>query len=346
LNASIASPSNEHRLGAHEAPPAIISAFLGEHIDEVINSLVEERSPSRRASVAYEKINVGSSKVDLKVAHLPEVKRDLTDRNRTSPFAFTGNKFEFRAVGSSQSPSFPVTMLNSIAAAGMKDVIAALKAKKGSKERLSQEEILGVLKGFFAATERVRFEGNNYSAEWVQEAEKRGLLNAKDAPQAFAELIKDSNKKMLVEDLGIVSASELNSRYHVLCEKYAQFLVIEARTMASIATQNISPVAFNFCKEIAAGHSILIAHAPKLDTIETRNLPRLLTSLSELANAVDELEEAISKTESGSCEAATARLAADHLKPAINKTRSILDSIETRLADDAYPFPKYRELLF
>lgn len=348
LNASIASASNEHRLGAHEAPPAIVSAFLGEHLDAVLSSLGKTaESPSRRTSVQYQRVNLGHVKVDLKVAHLPDVKRDMTDRNRTSPFAFTGNKFEFRAVGSSQSPSFPVTMLNTVAAAGMNEVLAALTAKKGAKGSLAQDDILHVLATFVERTKRIRFEGNGYSADWVAEAEKRGLLNAKDAPEAFAQLIEPANKKCIVEDLQIATESELMSRYHVLHEKYVQFLVIEAKTLRNIAVQSLSPAAFGYCKELAAGiHMIREFVGPTVDTLETRNAPKLLAILNSLALKVDTLEAATLKVEALEDPTAAAKAASAELKPAIAAVRVCLDALEEGMADDAYPFPKYSELLF
>lgn len=344
LSCAIMSASNEHRLGAHEAPPSIVSAFLGEHLDAVVRSVINGKPVERRTSHTYESIPVGAQKLDLKVAHLPEVKRDTTDRNRTSPMAFTGNKFEFRAVGSSQSPSFPVTILNSIAAAGMQEVSAALKAK-GSN--LSRDAIMAVLAEKFKESERMRFEGNGYSAEWVTEAERRGLLNARNAPVAFLELVRPENRKALVEQLAIMTLPELQSRFRVLNEKYVQLMAIEGKMLGRLATQHISPAAFSYCKDVAAGMSILTAFAPgKLETLETQALPKLLENSASLAKAIAELEEAVEKVEALEDPADAARLAAETLRPAMAKARSILDSMEALMADDAYPFPKYRELLF
>lgn len=170
LRSSIASASNDHRLGANEAPPGIISAFLGDHIDEVCNAIVEGRAVREQVQPHNTEINVGARKLDMKVSTLPEIARDLTDRNRTSPFAFTGNKFEFRAVGSKQSPSFPVTILNGAVASGMNDVTARLKKIKGSKDSLTDAEIISVVKQILIETKAVRFEGNGYSQEWQDEA--------------------------------------------------------------------------------------------------------------------------------------------------------------------------------
>lgn len=343
LSASIASASNEHRLGAHEAPPAIISAFLGDQLDDVLNSFVEERSPSRRASATYKKVNLGSTKLDLKVAHLPEIQRDLTDRNRTSPFAFTGNKFEFRAVGSSQSPSFPTAMLNSICAAGMNELLAALKQKPS----LDEQSVHEVLKEFIKQTRRVRFEGNNYSEEWVKEAEQRGLLNSKHAPQSFAELVTPANKKALVDELGVLSESELKSRYHVLNEKYTQLLLIEAKTLRNLCVQNISPALLKYTKDTIASLDIIATRSNgQIDNLESRAVPKLINDSNELAKAIDELEKAISQVEDIEDALEAASTAAATLKVSLPKVRKIVDSIEEQIADDAYPFPKYRELLF
>jgi glutamine synthetase len=346
LNCAIASANNEHRLGAHEAPPSIISAFLGAELDEVLNSIAEDRKVVARLTQEIKEISLGETKMNLKVAHLPMVKKDTTDRNRTSPMAFTGNKFEFRAVGSSMSPSFPVTVMNTVTAAGMKEILAELHKVKSNKAKPSREEIRSVLKKFILETKRVRFEGNNYSAEWVKEAEMRGLLNNRSAPEAFLQLIEKYNRQLIVDELGIASASELESRFHVLNEAYVKTLVIEAKTLKEVAVQFISPAAFKYCKEIAAGLSVMGTLAIPVKTIETEQLHRLIELSNSLAQLIKDLDGAVEKVESMDDHAQAAMLASQSLKPLLGKIRLALDGIEEGLPDDSYPFPKYSELLF
>lgn len=172
LRATIASAANEHRLGANEAPPAIISAFLGEQLDEVLNAIEEGRPVSQSQKPHVAAVKVGGASLDMKVSTLPEIARDLTDRNRTSPFAFTGNKFEFRAVGSKQSPSFPVTVLNAAVASTLQEITGKLEKAKGSKKAPDSTEILKIVKEIIIETKSVRFEGDGYSSEWHAEAAK------------------------------------------------------------------------------------------------------------------------------------------------------------------------------
>ena len=188
LRAAIASASNEHRLGANEAPPGIISAFLGEHLTEVLNAIEESRDVRNFSQPHLQTVKLGGTALDIKVSTLPPIARDLTDRNRTSPFAFTGNKFEFRAVGSKQSPSFPVCVINAAVAASVTAVTEDLAKVMGSKSEPSVDDILKVVRTYIKSSKAVRFEGNNYSEEWRQEAVKRGLLNIKSCPEAFKQV--------------------------------------------------------------------------------------------------------------------------------------------------------------
>lgn len=345
LNAAIASASNEHRLGAHEAPPAIISAFLGAHLDEVLNSIVEDRKPVSHVTTEFKEISVGEAKLNLKIAHLPPVKRDLTDRNRTSPMAFTGNKFEFRAVGSSQSPSFPTAIMNAITAAGMNEIIADLRTIKMANGTLSKADIKSVLKRFILETRRVRFEGNNYSNEWVVEAQKRGLLNISSAPEAYLQLLDKANFDVIVNQLSIVSKSELESRFRVLNETYVKKLIIEARTLKEIAQQFISPTTFSYCKDIASGISHISGFV-KTETLETKSLALLMEELTRLSQSINSIDQAIIKAEEIEDETKASVEAANIVKPLLTSIRESIDRIETMLPDGIYPFPKYIELLF
>lgn len=347
LRASIASSSNEHRLGANEAPPSIISAFLGEQLNEVLDAIEQDRPVSQKMKISYQAVNVGGTSIDLKISTLPDIARDLTDRNRTSPMAFTGNKFEFRAVGSSQSPSFPVSMLNAITAAGMKEITAALIAKKGSKAELSREDIRAVLKKYIAETKAVRFEGNGYSAEWVQEASRRGLLNIRSAPEAFAQLTVPKNASMLKDTVKVITESELHARYHVMCEKYTKDMVIEAKTLLQLVRQTIIPAVFKYRRDLSAGVAAMISvmHEESLSLPEKRSIAKLGSLAESLEASADRLESEIARVEAiedGEKQSNAAVVIAEML----NDVRGYADAIEAILADEYYPIPKYTEMLF
>src|SRR3954462_801885 len=206
LRAGIATSGNEHRLGANEAPPAIISVFMGEFLTKVIDAIADGKVPD----------SADDAMLNLGVARLPEVAQDVTDRNRTSPFAFTGNKFEFRAVGSSQSIAFPVVLLNAAVAGAVGEITAAIKAKLKNTKKVD-DAVLKVVRKVFKETAAIRFEGNNYSEEWVKEAKKRGLPNFRRTPEAMEQLVTKESRKLLTS-LAIFSDAELDSRYHVRLE--------------------------------------------------------------------------------------------------------------------------------
>lgn len=347
LRASIASSSNEHRLGANEAPPSIISAFLGEQLNEVLDSIEQDRPVSQKVKPVYQAVNVGGTSIDLKVSTLPDISRDLTDRNRTSPMAFTGNKFEFRAVGSSQSPSFPVAMLNAVAAAGLKEITAALIAKKGSKSELSKEDIRSVLKKYIAETKTVRFEGNGYSQEWVQEASRRGLLNIRTAPQAFAQLTVPKNANMLKDSVQVITTTELDARYHVMCEKYAKDMIIEAKTLIQLTKQTVIPAVFKYRRDLSAGVAALTSVMPEANVAmpEKRSIAKLGVLAEQVESAVERLEAEVARVESID-DAQKQSDAAVAIADLLNEVRTHADSIEAILADEYYPLPKYTEMLF
>ncbi|KAJ2788428.1 hypothetical protein H4R21_007006, partial [Coemansia helicoidea] len=335
-----------HRLGAQEAPPGIISAFLGDQLTEVLDAIEEDRPLKNFSVPQFQSIKVGGTVLDVKVAALPSIARDLTDRNRTSPFAFTGNKFEFRAVGSKQSPSFPVTVLNCAVTAAVHEITDALRAQMGSKPRPSDEDKLAVIRRFIALTKSVRFEGDNYSAEWVAEAARRGLPNIKSAPEAFNYLIADKHKQMLTEDIGIFSEGELLSRYHILNERYAKDVVIEAETLQTIVGQQILPAAMEYRKALAESAAALkavgVEASPEIDTLNqlTPLTKDLQAAFAALQAATRELLE-----EEGDDANAHAQAAHDHVAPAIARARDAADALETAVADKFWPLPKYTELL-
>lgn len=345
LRASIASASNEHRLGAQEAPPGIISAFLGEHLSEVLDAVEQSREVKNFSQPHLTTVKVGGTVLDVKVNTLPQIARDLTDRNRTSPFAFTGNKFEFRAVGSKQSPSFPVVLINAAVAASINAITLALEKQKGTKALPSEEDILSVIRGVIKSSKAVRFEGNNYSDEWKAEAEKRGLPNIKSAPEAFKQLINPKHSSLLTS-LGIMTETEVNARYHILCEKYAKDLVIEAGTLKGMVQQSILPACFAYRKELADTLSSLKSVGIDVSTTAEKTiLERLGPQVSALLQALDGLTKGLDEMHSVD-ESEQAVYANAVLVPGMDAVRSVADVLEGCVADKHWPFPKYLELLF
>ncbi|MFM2140722.1 MAG: hypothetical protein RLZZ25_987, partial [Gemmatimonadota bacterium] len=241
LRAGIGTSGNEHRLGANEAPPAIISVFMGNALTKMIEDIIAGRAGTKAEQAM----------LTLGVAKLPEIEQDNTDRNRTSPFAFTGAKFEFRAVGSSQSIAFPVMVLNTVVAEAIIELIGALRAelKKGGSV---DDAALKVVQKAFKETSAIRFEGNGYSEAWVKEAKKRGLLNLRRAPEALAQL-QTKGAKQLFTSTGVLNEAELESRYHVRVERYVKDLLIEMETLAEMLDTQILPAGYGYLNMLAEG---------------------------------------------------------------------------------------------
>lgn len=341
LRAGVASASNDHRLGAHEAPPGIISAFLGSHLSEVLDA-VEENRPVTYGSVELQHVRVKGTVLDLKVANLPPISRDLTDRNRTSPFAFTGNKFEFRAVGSKQSPSFPVTLLNSAVAKALTEILADLNAIKGDKAVATVEEQLTVIRKYIKLTKNIRFEGDNYSEEWVQEAARRGLANITKSPAAFIRLLRKENTDMLKE-MGVFSDAELQSRYHILIEKYAKDITIEAQTMITMVIQQVLPAAYQYRRDLAEAASFMknigVEASPEIDLLNeltpiVGTLQKDITALKYLMVDLISVHDIV-KLADACCE---------QVIPKMEAIRELADKLERNVADKLWPLPKYTEL--
>ncbi|RKP07723.1 glutamine synthetase type III N terminal-domain-containing protein [Thamnocephalis sphaerospora] len=344
LRAGISSASNDHRLGANEAPPGIISAFLGEHLTEVLHSIEESRPVKNFSRPEIQSIKLGGRVLDVKVSTLPNIARDLTDRNRTSPFAFTGNKFEFRAVGSKQSPSFPVTLLNTAVAASLREVSAALRAQMGDRPYPTDADKLAVIKKFIASSRPVCFEGDNYSSAWAEEAERRGLQNIRSAPEGFEQLLEKSNHSMLIKE-GVFNESELHSRYHILMERYAKDVLIEAGTLISIINTTVLPAVFEY-------RQVLASAASALSQIDGDSSPERRL-LAELAPVVSKLQADVAKLDEVSKEVANiddapkqSHAAYKQILPIMEAVRAGADFLEYRVADKYWPLPKYTELLF
>jgi glutamine synthetase len=333
LRAGIASSGNDHRLGANEAPPAIISVFLGNMLDRILNEIESGNVGAQNAEAAIIKLGVGQ---------LPEVMKDNTDRNRTSPFAFTGNKFEFRAVGSSASTAFPVTLLNAAVSDGVKEVHALLKEKLKTEKSLEAAG-MAVVRELSKQTKAIRFEGNNYSEEWVKEAERRGLPNLRKTPEALAQIVSPSSKKLLTE-AQIFSEAEVSSRYHVRLERYVKNLMIEADTLRSMVDTMILPAAYSYHGALAqsvGSAKIAGVSAPQMETLE-----KLGGLITELQKKRSRLEKEFHLTESLATEEQKAEKFASTVSEAMLEVRGLCDALEAMISDDMWPLPKYREMLF
>jgi len=333
LRSGIASAGNDHRLGANEAPPAIISVFLGNMLDRILTEIEQGIGSGESAEARV---------IRLGVSHLPEVMRDNTDRNRTSPFAFTGNKFEFRAVGSSASTAFPVTLLNSAVAYGLGYVADALKKLVASGKR-GDEAALEVVRDLVKETKAIRFEGNNYSEEWVKEAEKRGIPNLRKTPEALAEIVSPKSKELLT-GLGVFTEAELVSRYHVRLERYVKNLQIEVDTLRQLVDTVILPAGYRYHSVLAQGVAQAKTAglaAPQADVAS--KLGQVITSIQGKRQALETLTH---KCESQASEEDKARAYAKDVVPAMAELRALCDEMEGAVADDAWPMPKYREILF
>jgi glutamine synthetase len=344
LRASVATAGNDYRLGANEAPPAIVSIFVGSQLEEVIAALIEGRAPKSGGAGAGGN-GGGAREMRLGVTTLPPLPRDQSDRNRTSPFAFTGNKFEFRAVGSSQSIAYPNTILNTIVAESLDFVATEIEKRGGAGDR--REVIQTLVRETLTKHRRILFSGDNYSAEWVAEAERRGLHNMKDTPSALSAFSARKNID-LFDRYKVFSPRETESRANVLNQMYVHRVSVEAATMKDIASTLILPAAIEFQKRLADAISATAAASKESDTkVERDLLAQVATAVSKLKTTTDALARArheAEETEGG----APARAAAfrDRVIPAMASVREHADLLETLVADDLWPLPKYREILF
>ena len=342
LRASVASANNDHRLGANEAPPAIISVFIGEQLTEVLHELENvttgKLSPKEKTDL---KLNV--------VGKIPEILLDNTDRNRTSPFAFTGNKFEFRAVGSSANCANPMTVLNSIVAKQLLDFKAeadALIDKKGMKK---DDAVFNVLREYIKKSKNILFEGNGYSEEWQKEAEKRGLSNNKTAPVALK--AKMSQKALdLFESLGVMNKIESESRYEIEMDEYVLRIQIEGRVLGDVARNHVVPTAVKYL-------NVLIENVKGLKEIYGEDFKNIA---KEQLNLIEEISDHIAAINSDVTKMTNERKEANRItdiekkadaycnkvKPLFDDIRYHCDKLELLVDDELWPLTKYRELLF
>ena len=329
LRASVASYENDFRLGANEAPPAIMSCFLGEMLTRICNALAAGDNLPTEPEAAV---------IELGVKNLPKVAKDNTDRNRTSPLAFTGNKFEFRAVGSSQNPAWPVTVLNIVVAEGMNQ-IAAWADEAGGGKGGAMDASGRAMKESSA----VRFEGDGYSDDWVTEAEARGLPNLRKTPEALDQLRDDDIARLFVKH-NVLSPAELESRYNVLTEQYVMAVEIEADAMAIVVDEMVFPVALADRARLADGLTKLLdleARGVKVDT--TAEVSRV-TALGEALSALTTARAALAAARETAGHDAHAN--AREVLPALEATRAAVDTLEGLVDDASWPLPKYREMLF
>jgi glutamine synthetase len=336
LRATIASAGNDHRLGANEAPPAIISIFLGDMLSDILEQ-IEQGAPKR---------TLRGGTLDLGARTLPQLPRHSGDRNRTSPFAFTGNKFEFRAVGSSASIAWPNTVLNTIAAESLDFVATEIekalgKAGRNGNEAKFQQAVIGVLQGILKEHKRVIFNGDGYSQEWQEEAERRGLPNMRDSVAAFPAL-KAKKTTDLFKKYGVLTKAEVESRMHIAVEKWVKQLQIEAETMVSMARGFILPAALQHQALVA--DAVAATDAAGVDDEATRaQLREFVALVGQLRRGLVALEEACQHHDEDPMKHAQHINA--KVRPAMAQLRTVADTIETHVAADLWMLPTYRELL-
>ena len=331
LRTSVATPGNDHRLGANEAPPAIISIFVGEELEAVIDAIASDSPYAGPVKM----------KMDLGVDVLPKFSKDTTDRNRTSPFAFTGNKFEFRMPGSAENLSDANTILNT----------AVAKELKGYADELEKADdftsaAIALVKRTIRDHRRVIFNGNGYTAEWEEEAAKRGLPNKKNTPAALPALI-DPKNIALMEDFGVLTKVEMESRYEVEMEHYSKIINIEALTMLEMARKQLLPAVNAYMSEVANTAASKLAVSESLSVrSETKALTRLSADADAMSDAVDELQAAVDAAKALSDESAKAVAFHDDVLPKMDALRAAADDAETICGEDYWPLPSYSKMLY
>ena len=331
LRTSVATPGNDHRLGANEAPPAIISIFVGEELEAVIDAIASDSPYAGPVKM----------KMDLGVDVLPKFSKDTTDRNRTSPFAFTGNKFEFRMPGSAQNLSDCDTILNTAVAKELKGYADELE---GAEDFTSAA--IALVKRTIRDHRRVIFNGNGYSAEWEAEAAKRGLPNKKNTPAALPALI-DPKNIALMEEFGVLTKVEMESRYEVEMEHYAKVINIEALTMLEMARKQLLPAVNAYMSEVANTAASKLAVSESISVrSETKTLGRLSADADAMSDAIDTLQDAVDAAKALPSESEKAVAFHDNVLPAMDTLRAAADDAETLCGEDYWPLPSYSKMLY
>ena len=331
LRTSVATPGNDHRLGANEAPPAIISIFVGEELEAVIDAIASDSPYAGPVKM----------KMDLGVDVLPKFSKDTTDRNRTSPFAFTGNKFEFRMPGSSQNLSDCDTILNTAVAKELKGYADELE---GAEDFTSAA--IALVKRTIRDHRRVIFNGNGYTAEWEAEAAKRGLPNKKNTPAALPALI-DPKNIALMEEFGVLTKVEMHSRYEVELEHYSKVINIEALTMLEMARKQLLPAVNAYMSEVANTAASKLAVSESISVrSETKTLGRLSADADAMSDAIDTLQDAVDAAKALPSESEKAVAFHDNVLPAMDTLRAAADDAETLCGEDYWPLPSYSKMLY
>jgi len=324
LRASVATAGNDHRLGANEAPPAIVSIFLGKQLEDIVTALKEGKNPDEEAA----------NKISIGVDAVPKIKKDTTDRNRTSPFAFTGNRFEFRMPGSSQAISDVNTAINTAVSATLSDIADRLD---------NGEKVMDIVVDIIKKHDRVIFNGNGYADEWIEEAEKRGLPNLKSTVDAVPAYIDEKNVKAL-SDMGVLTEVEAHSRCEILIEEYSKTINIEMLTALEMAKQEILPACINYTDKLAKGVATKEAIGINVP-VEKAFVAKLAEKTEILIEKIEKLEEIrdnIPKEDAVD----TAKYYQDRVLVSMNELRAIADELETMVAKDYWPIPTYTELLY
>jgi glutamine synthetase len=330
IRASVATSGNEHRLGANEAPPAIVSVFFGGPLTEIFDNIAEGKASAKLSSGEVIKIGVSS---------LPTLPKDVSDRNRTSPFAFTGNKFEFRMVGSSQSIATPNTYLNVAVAQVLQEF--ADKLEKAPKK---EEAIQSLIKESYAKHKRVVFNGNNYTDEWVLEAERRGLPNIKSAVDALSVLVR-SETISLFENHKVLTKEESESRYHIYLEKYSKQINIEAGVTVELARRTIFPACSAYAAKLAKDAATLAAIGADTKAQEKR-AKKIAELLNELSDEAGKLETVLAEAHDTADPVGQAKSYSEKVKPAMEAVRVKVDALEKMTAKSYWPLPGFEEMLF
>ena len=331
LRTSVATPGNDHRLGANEAPPAIISIFVGEELEAVIDAIASDSPYAGPVKM----------KMDLGVDVLPKFSKDTTDRNRTSPFAFTGNKFEFRMPGSAENLSDANTILNTAVAKELKGYADELE---GAEDFTSA--VIALVKRTIRDHRRVIFNGNGYTAEWEAEAAKRGLPNKKNTPAALPALIEPKNIA-LMEEFGVLTKVEMESRYEVEMEHYSKIINIEALTMLEMARKQLLPAVNSYMSELANTAASKLAVSENISVrSETKTLTKLSADADAMSDAVDTLQDAVDASKALPTEAEKAVAFHDNVLPAMDALRAAADDAETICGEDYWPLPSYSKMLY
>ncbi len=333
LRATVASAGNDHRLGAHEAPPAIISMYLGDDLGEMVDSIIN----------GEEYVSHGKERMQTGVDVLADFKKDTSDRNRTSPFAFTGNKFEFRALGSALNIGCPNYMLNTMVAEELSQFYVELK----DEEENIDKAVKSLVKNVLSEHKRIIFNGDNYTDEWVEEAKRRGLLNLKSMPEAFSHFLDRKNVELFVKNK-IVTQAEYRARYEIELETYCKQINIEALTMIDMAKKKITPAVTAFVRQMtdaALAKKALSADIPT--SVEENLVMSLSNKLVCFVNKTSELEEAVmGASEHNHDELEYAKYFREVVFAKMQELRAVGDSMETETASDFWPYPSYYDLLF